>query len=144
LENAAHSLGLELIIRDIRTADDLLSAFEAAAREKADSLVTTTESLFVVQRQRVVELAARYKLPGMSPLKLMVEAGGLMAYGSYTSDFIARAAIHVDKVLRGAKPVDLPVEQPIKFELVVNLKAAEALGISIPQSVLARADNVIE
>jgi len=144
LESAAHSLGVKLLVRDIRTADDLPAAFDAGARERAEGVLTTAESIFVAQRNRVVQLAAQHRLPGMYPYKLMVDAGGLMAYDSYTSDLQRRAAAFVDKILKGAKPADLPVEQPTKVELVINLKAAKALGLTIPPSLLQRADQVIE
>jgi putative ABC transport system substrate-binding protein len=144
LESAAHALGVKLLVRDIRTADDLPGAFDAGAREGADGVLTTAESIFVAQRNRVVQLEAQHRLPGMYPYKLMVDAGGLMAYDSYTSDLQRRAAAYVDKILKGAKPGDLPVEQPTKFELMINLKAAKALGLTIPPSLLLRADEVIE
>ena len=144
LETAAGSLRVKLLVQDIRTADDLPAAFDAGARERAEGFLTTAESIFVVQRTRVVQLAAQHRLPGMYPYRLMVDAGGLMAYDSYTSDLQRRAAIYVDRILKGAKPADLPVEQPTKFELVINLKTAKALGLTIPQSLLLRADQVIE
>ncbi len=144
LESAAHSLGVKLLVRDIGTADDLPAAFDAGARERADGILTTAESIFVAQRTRVVQLAAQHRLPGMYPYKLMVDAGGLMAYDSYTSDLQRRAATYVHKILKGAKPADLPIEQPAKFELVINLKTAKALGLTIPQSLLTRADEVIQ
>src|SRR5216683_629044 len=144
LERAAHSLGVNLLVRDIRTADDLPAAFDAGARERADGVLTTAESLFIVQRQRVVQLAARHRLPGLYPFRLMVDAGGLMAYDSFTSNLQARTATYVDRILKGANPSDLPVEQPEKFELVINLKTAKALGLTIPPSLLQRADQVIE
>jgi putative ABC transport system substrate-binding protein len=144
LESAAHSLGVKLLVRDIRTADDLPAAFDAGARERAEGFLTTAESIFVVQRTRVVQLAAQHRLPGMYPYRLMVDAGGLMAYDSYTSDLQRRAAIYVDRILKGAKPGDLPVEQPTKFELVINLRTARVLGLTIPSALLLRADQVIE
>jgi putative ABC transport system substrate-binding protein len=144
LESAAHSLGMTLLVRDIRTADDLPAAFDAGARERAEGILTTAESLFVAQRNRVVQLAAQHRLPGMYPYRLMVDAGGLMAYDSYTSSLQARTAAYVDKILKGAKPSDLPVEQPTKFELIVNLKTAKTLGLTIPPSLLQRADEVIQ
>src|SRR5216683_2074218 len=144
LESAAHSLGVKLLVRDIRTPDDLPAAFDAGARERAEGVLTTAESIFVTQRNQVVQLAAQHRLPGMYPYKLMVDAGGLMAYDSYTSDLQRRAAVFVDKILKGAKPADLPVEQPTKYELVINLKTAKALGLTIPPSLLQRADQVIE
>ena len=144
LERAAHSLGIKLLVRDIRTPDDLPAAFDAGAREGAEGVLTTAESIFVVQRDRVVHLAAQHRLPGMYPYRLMVDAGGLMAYDSYTPDLQRRAAVYVDRILKGAKPADLPVEQPTQFELVVNAKAARAIGVTIPRSILLRADRVID
>jgi putative ABC transport system substrate-binding protein len=144
LESAAHSLGVKLLVRDISTADNLAAAFDAGPRGGAEGVLTTAESIFVVQRTRVVQLAAQHRLPGMYPYRLMVDAGGLMAYDSYTSDLQRRAATYVDRILKGAKPADLPVEQPTKFELIINLKTAKALGLTIPPSLLTRADQVIE
>jgi putative ABC transport system substrate-binding protein len=144
LENAARLLGVKLLVKDIRTADDLPNAFDAGAKERAEGLLTTAESIFVVQRKRVVELAAQYKLPAMYNTRLMVEAGGLMSYDSYTSNLVARAATYVDKILKGAKPADLPVEQPTKFELVISLKTANALGLTIPPLILLRVDEMVE
>jgi putative ABC transport system substrate-binding protein len=144
LESAAHSLGITLLVHDIRTADDLPAAFDAGAKERAEGVLTTAESIFVAQRNRVVQLAAQHRLPGIYPYRLTVDAGGLIAYDSYTSDLQRRAAAYVDKILKGAKPSDLPVEQPTKFELIINLKAAKALGLTIPPSLLQRADEVIQ
>jgi ABC-type uncharacterized transport system substrate-binding protein len=143
LESAAHSLGVKLLVHDIRTADDLPAAFDAGSGEGAEAVLTTAESIFVVQRNRVVQLAAQHRLPGMYPYRLMVDAGGLMAYDAYTSELQRRAASYVDRVLKGAKPADLPVEQPTKFEVIINLTTAKALGLTIPPSLLARADAVI-
>jgi putative ABC transport system substrate-binding protein len=144
LESAAHSLGITLLVHDIRTADDLPAAFDAGAKERAEGVLTTAESIFVAQRNRVVQLAAQHRLPGIYPYRLTVDAGGLIAYDSYTSDLQRRAAAYVDKILKGAKPSDLPVEQPTKFELIINLKAAKALGLTIPPSLLQQADEVIQ
>jgi len=144
LETAARSLGMKLLVQDIRTADDLPAAFDAGANGRAEGLLTTAESIFVVQRKRVVQLAAQHSLPGMYAFRALVDAGGLMAYDAYTPDLLAHTATYVDKILKGAKPADLPVEQPTKIELVVNLKTAKALGISIPESILLRADEVIK
>jgi putative ABC transport system substrate-binding protein len=144
LESAAASLGVKLLVRDIRTADDLPAAFDAGARERAEGVITTAESIFFVERERVVQLAAQYQLPGLYPSRLMVEAGGLMAYDSLTSDLQARTATYVDRILKGANPSDLPVEQPTKFELIINLKTAKALGLNFPTSLLGRADEMIE
>jgi putative ABC transport system substrate-binding protein len=144
LEGAAGSLGVKLLVQDIRTADDLPAAFAAGATDGAEGILTTAESIFVAERKGVVELGAQHRLPGMYPYRRMVEAGGLMADDSYTSSFVARTATYVDKILRGINPADLPVEQPTKLELVLNLKTAKALGLTIPPSLLARVDEVIE
>ena len=145
LEKAAHSLGVALQVQDIRTADDLTTAFDVGARERAEGLLTTAESIFVAQRALVSELAARYRLPAMYPFTIQVaDAGGLMAYDTDYPDLEKRAATYVDKILKGAKPSDLPIQQPTKFTLVINLKAAKALGLTIPESFLRRADQLIE
>jgi putative tryptophan/tyrosine transport system substrate-binding protein len=144
LEHAARSLGVSLLVRNIKTADELPAAFDAGVRSGVDGLVTTSESIFVVQRKRVVELAAQQRLPAVYPFRAMVEAGGLMAYDSYTPDLVGRTATYVDRILRGAKPADLPIEQPTKFEFLINLKTAKALGLTIPQSLLLRAEQIVE
>jgi putative ABC transport system substrate-binding protein len=145
LEKAAHSLSVALQVQDIRTADDLTAAFDAGARERAEGLLTTAESIFVAQRLLVSELAARYRLPAMYPFTIQVaDGGGLMAYDTDYPDLERRAATYVDKILKGAKPSDLPVQQPTKFTLVINLKAAKALGLTISESFLRRADQLIE
>jgi putative tryptophan/tyrosine transport system substrate-binding protein len=145
LKEAAPSLGVTLLIRDIRTADDLPAAFDAGVREHAQGLLTTAESIFRLQRGRVTELAARHRLPAVYPYAAFAkDSGGLMAYDVNDSDLHKRAATYVDRILKGAKPADLPVAQPTKFELVINLKTAKALGLTIPPSVLGRADQVIQ
>ena len=145
LKDAAASLGVTLQIREIRTGDDLPAAFDAGAKERAEGLLTTAESLFVVHRARVTELAARYRLPAIYPFAVqVVDAGGLMAYDVNTSDLFRRAATYVDKILKGARPSDLPVQQPTKFEFVINLKTAKTLGLTFPPGLLAIADQVIE
>ena len=145
LQDAAPSLGVRLRVHDIRTADDLSAAFEAGARERAEGLLVTAESIFVAQRARVSELAASYRLPAMYPYSIQVtDAGGLMAYDVNFPDLLGRAAIYVDKILKGANPSDLPVQQPSKFALIINVKAAKALGLTIAESFLLRADQLIE
>jgi putative ABC transport system substrate-binding protein len=145
LNDAARALGVTLQIHDIRTGDDLPAAFDAAAKERAEGLLTTAESMFVVHGARVTELAARHRLPAMycysSPV---VDAGGLMAYDVNNPDLFRRAATYVDRILKGAKPSDLPIQQPTKFEFVINLKTAKTLGLTFPPGVLAIADQVIE
>jgi putative ABC transport system substrate-binding protein len=144
LENAARSLGVRLIVQDIRMPDDLPGAFDAGIRGSANGLLTTAESIFAFESKRIVELAARHRLPGLYPYRVVVDSGGLMAYDSYTPDLLGRTAIYVDKILKGAKPADLPVELPTKFELVINLKTAKSLGLAIPSALVLRADQVIE
>ena len=144
LEVAAASLGVKLLVQDIRTVDDIPAAFDAGAREGIEGVLTTAESIFAAQGKRVVQLAIEHRLPGVYPYRLMVDAGGLMAYNSYTLSFQAHTATYVDKILKGANPSDLPVERPTKFELVINLKTAKVLALTIPSSLLATADEVIE
>jgi len=145
LKETAPSLGVTLQVQDIGTADDLPAAFEAGAKESAEGLIVGAESIFYVIRARVSELAARYRLPAMYPLSTQVtDAGGLMAYDIDIADLQRRAAIYVDYILKGAKPADLPVEQPTHFNFVINLKTAKALGLTIPESVLQRADELVE
>jgi putative ABC transport system substrate-binding protein len=145
LQEAASSLGVTVQVHDIHTADDLPAAFDAAAKDHVDAFLTTAESLFVTQRARLTELAARYKLPAMYSYSTnVVDAGGLMAYDVSYPDVIRRAASYVDRILKGAKPSDLPIEQPTKFEFSINLKTAKTLGLTIPSGVLAIADKVIE
>ena len=144
MQRAADSLGVKLLVHDIRHADDFAAAFDAGASEGAQGVLTTLESIFVAERKRVVELATRYRLPGLYHSRLVVEAGGLMAYDAFTTAFQVHTATYVDKILKGAHPSDLPVQQATDFELIINLRAARALGLSIPPGLLARADEVIE
>jgi len=145
LKEVAPSLGVSLLVHDIRTAEDLPAAFDAGAKERADGLLTTAESIFRAQRARVTELAARHRLPAIYAYSAFVtDADGLMGYSIHDSDLHRRAATYVDKILKGAKPSDLAVQQPTNFELVINLKTAKALGLTIPPSLLQRADQVIE
>ncbi|MDP1839271.1 MAG: ABC transporter substrate-binding protein [Reyranella sp.] len=144
LEEAAPALGIKLQIQDIRTPDDLPAAFEAGVKERAEGVINTGESIFAVNRTRLAELAARHRLPGVYHLRVIAEAGGLMSYQPVSAVQHRRAATYVDKLLRGAKPADLPIEQPTQFEFIVNLKSAKALGLIVPPALLARADEVIE
>jgi putative tryptophan/tyrosine transport system substrate-binding protein len=107
-------------------------------------VLTTAESIFAAQAKRVAELALEHKLPGLYPFRIMVDAGGLMAFDSYTSGFQARTATYVDKILKGSNPRDLPIERPTKFELVINMRTAKTLGLTIPSSLIVRADELIE
>jgi putative tryptophan/tyrosine transport system substrate-binding protein len=145
LKDAARSLGVTLQIQDIRNGDDLPAAFDAGAKERAEGLLTTAESMFVVHRARVTELAARYRLPAMYCYSThVVDFGGLLAYDVNIADLFRRAGTYVDRILKGAKPSDLPIQQPTKFEFVINLKTAKTLGLTFPPGLLAIADQVIE
>jgi putative ABC transport system substrate-binding protein len=144
VDAAARSLGIRLQHLEARGPEELNGAFAAMAREGAEALLLGGSSTFLVHRTRIAELAVKGRLPTMHNFREMVEAGGLMAYAINMTDFIGRSAMYVDKILKGAKPADLPVEQPTKFELVINLKTAKALRLTIPQSLLARADEVIQ
>jgi len=144
LRRAASVLGVTLQPVQIRGPEDLDGAFSTMTNEQADAVITFSDVVTYQHRMRVADLAAKNRLPMMSPYREFVEAGGLMAYGPNIPDTFRRAATFVDKILKGTKPADLPVEQPTKFELVINLKTAKALGLTIPQSVLIRADEVIQ
>jgi putative ABC transport system substrate-binding protein len=144
LEGAARSLRIRLQHVEARGPEEFASAFAAMARERADALLVNGTSTFLAHRATLAELAVKGRLPTMYSFRENVEAGGLMAYAVNMADFVGRAAVYVDKILKGAKPADLPVEQPTKFELVINLKTAKALGLTIPQSLLLRADEVIQ
>ena len=142
---AARALGLQLHVVEVRRADELDTAFAAMTREGADALIVLSDpALMDPLLGRVTDLAATHRLPAMYNWKMYVEAGGLMSYGPSLPGSHRRAATYVDKILKGANPADLPVEQPTKFELVINLKTAKALGLTIPLSLLGRADEVIE
>jgi len=144
LEAAAPSMGVKLQLLDVRKPEGLELAFAAASQQHADGLIVGNDTVVVAYRKQVVELAAKYRLPAIYSSMELVEAGGLMAYGPNYPDLYRRAATYVDKIFKGANPGDLPVEQPTKFELVINLKTAKALGITIPTPVLLRADEVIQ
>ena len=144
IQLGAKALGVALQSVEIRSPDGFNPAFTAITRERPDALVMTADPLHRLHVGRIIEFAARSRLPAMYQLRENVEAGGLMSYGTSLPDLYRRAATFVDKILKGAKPGDLPVEQPTTFELVINLKTAKALGLTIPQSVLIRADQVIQ
>jgi ABC-type uncharacterized transport system substrate-binding protein len=144
MEAAAPALGLSLQIVEARKPDELEAAVASAIMERAAGLIVVLDPMFLAQRVRLAELANKARLPTIYGIEEHVEAGGLMAYAASRLDIFRRAAAFVDKILRGAKPSDLPVEQPTKFELVVNLKTAKALGLTIPESFLSLADKVIE
>src|SRR6266571_8642500 len=141
---AARSLGVQLQLLEARGPNEFDGAFAAMAPERVGALLVLSDAIFGSHRTRLADLAARSRLPAAFGVRDDVEAGGLMSYGPSILDSYRQAATYVDKILRGAKPADLPVEQPMKFELVLNLKTARTLGIEIPQSVLLRADHVIE
>jgi putative ABC transport system substrate-binding protein len=144
-EAAARGLGIELRpVLAVRRPGDLKRAFEDAVRARADGALLMINPLMVILRKETATLAAEHRLPVTYPSREFVEAGGLVAYGTNLPEQYRRAATFVDRILRGAKPADLPVEQPTKFELVINLKTAKALGLMIPPSLLLRADEVIE
>jgi putative ABC transport system substrate-binding protein len=140
----AEELGLKLHSIGVRGRGELDAAFASIARERAGALSVISDAFMFTNRDAVLALAARNRLPAIYPDKVYVEAGGLMSYGPSIPAAFHRAAYFVDRILRGAKPAELPVEQPTKFELVINLKTAKALGLTMPQSILARADRVIE
>ena len=143
IEVAASGLGVQLQASDVRVARDIEPAFSAATRRRANALLVLREALYQANRTRIQSLAAQNKLPAIYPTRQYVDVGGLMSYGISADDLYRRVAIYVDKILKGAKPADLPVEQPTKFEFVINLKTAKQIGLTIPQSVLYRADRVI-
>ena len=144
LQGAAQSLGVQVHLVEARGRDDLDGAFATMAKERVDAAFVVAEALFQEYRARLAELEARYRLPSIHGLRSNVEAGGLMSYGPSVTEVWRRAASFVDKILKGAKPADLPVEQPTKYELLINLRTAKALGLTVPTTLLARADEVIE
>ena len=135
---------MQLQYLDILSAKDIETAFRAASKGRADAILILTSPIIASQRKRVVDLAVKSRLPAISGSSAYVEDGGLMSYGVNIVDLFRRAATYVDKILKGRKPADLPVEQPMKFEFVINLKTAKQIGLTIPQSVLYRADKVIK
>ena len=143
-EDLARTLGLELRTIKVATPDQIPAGFEAAVAGVAEALVILPDAMFWNERARLVALAAKYRMPTIYPEREYVDDGGLLAYGQDVPDQFRRTASYVDKILKGAKPADLPIQLPTRFELAVNLKTAKALGLTIPQSLLARADEVIE
>ena len=144
MEAAAKALGLKLLSLEVRSLDDFEGAFARAKKERAQALITTTGGRINTQQRRVLDFAAKNRLPTIYHYSEFVEAGGLMSYGPDNTDVWRRAATYVDKILKGAKPADLPVQQATKFEFIVNLNAAKQIGLTIPPNVLARADRVIK
>jgi putative ABC transport system substrate-binding protein len=143
-EAAARKLGMVLQPLDIRAPEDFEVAFAAAVRGNAQALFVLDDGLTVANRPRITALAASSRLPAMYGLREFPDDGGLISYGASFVDLLRRAATYIDKILKGAKPADLPVEQPTKFELVINIKAAKALGLTVPPTLLAQADDVID
>jgi len=144
LQESARTLRVQLQTVVARTGADLEGAFSAMARAHAQAVLVLGLGIYQAERQRLAELATKYRLPTMFHERDHVEAGGLMSYGPDHNDLFRRGAIYVDKILKGAKPGDIPVQQPEKFELIINLKTAKTLGLTIPQSLLQRADEVIQ
>ena len=144
IETATRALGLQRHVMEIRNPDDFDNAFAAMTKAHANAIFIPADSMFYQYRARLVRLAAHTRLPAMWGLRDQAEAGGLMAYSTDLNDLARRAVTYVDKILKGAKPADLPVEQPTKFELVINLKTPKALDLTIPQMLLQRADQLLE
>jgi ABC-type uncharacterized transport system substrate-binding protein len=144
LEVAATILRVRLQSISVRAPNEIESAFAKMAKDPAEALITLDDPLMALQSRRIIELAMLQRLPTISTERSYAEAGALLSYGASFPDLFRRAGTYVDKILKGAKPADLPVEQPTKFELVINLKTAKALGLTIPPILLARADEVIE
>jgi putative ABC transport system substrate-binding protein len=143
-EGAAQTLGLQLRLIDVRGPDELDKAFSAIGDEGADAIVVFPSPMLFAERKRIVDFAAKLRLPLIAMSKEFVQLGGLMSYGADITDLFRLSGDYVHKILKGAKPADLPVEQPTKFELFINLKTAKVLGIQIPATLLARADEVVE
>jgi putative ABC transport system substrate-binding protein len=144
MEEAARSLRLQLQILTVDGLEDFERAFGAMKRERAQGLTVMASPILVMHRKPLIELVARHRLPTIYPWREMVEDGGLMSYSASLTDLWRRAATYVDRILKGTKPADLPVEQPTKFEFVVNLKTAKSLGLTLPPAILIRADQVLE
>jgi ABC-type uncharacterized transport system substrate-binding protein len=144
MKRAAHALAVQPQLYDIRKPEDIEPAFNAAIAARIDALSIGNDSVVIANRVRIAELAARHRLPAIYATREFVDAGGLLSYAPHYPDLYRRAATYVDKIFKGANPGVLPVEQPTKFEIVVNLKVARALGLTLPLTLLARADDVIE
>jgi putative ABC transport system substrate-binding protein len=143
MEAAARALGIKLHVLSARDSTAIDKAFSAMSRERPEALIVVPHPRYFQNRQHIINHAAKHRLPAIYSQAVYVEDGGLMSYGADYIDEYRRLAIYVDKILKGAKPADLPVEQPTKFELVINLKTAKQIGLPIPPNVLARADRVL-
>jgi putative ABC transport system substrate-binding protein len=141
---AAASFGVDAVIASVRDRSELESVISAQAREPNGGLVVMTDSFTSTHRAEITSLAARYRLPAIYPFRFFAELGGLVSYGNDLLDNFRRAAGYADRILKGAKPSELPVQAPVKFELVINLKTAKALGLTVPQTLLVAADELIE
>ena len=144
IQEAANKAGITVLPAEARNPQEVEGAFDRMAEARAEAVIVAVDPFFLTQRQRIAELAVGAKLPSMFGNREYTAAGGLMSYGESLREFYRRSAFYVDKIIKGAKPADLPVEQPTKFELVINLKIANALGLAVPPTLLARADEVIE
>ena len=141
---AAQTMGIKLQLHDIRKSEDLDDAFAAIRKERPDAVLILADRVFLHNRERMIDFTKEQSLPNVNAYKELVEVGGLMSYGPSYEDMHKRAAIYVDKILKGAKPADLPIEQPSKFTCIVNLKAAKALGVTVPSQLLGLADELID
>jgi ABC-type uncharacterized transport system substrate-binding protein len=141
---AAQISGMKMLSLGVRTVEEIEDALTTIVRERPGGLLVLADRLFLHHRTRIMDFAVQRRLPGVHAYRELVEAGGLMSYGPSYADMHRRAASYVDRILKGSKPADLPVQAPVKFELVINLKAAKALGLEVPPTLLARADEVIE
>jgi putative ABC transport system substrate-binding protein len=142
-QQAARTLGYEVVTFEVRRSEDIAPAFETL-RDRADAIYIVIDALVVINRARINTLALNARLPSIHAFRESVDAGGLISYGPNFLELWRRSADFIDKILRGARPADIPVEQPTKFDMVINLKTARALGLAVPEAVLARADGVIE
>jgi putative ABC transport system substrate-binding protein len=143
-ERAAKAFGVQLQYLDVKNPKDVKGALENARKVRADAALVLASAIFISQRSQLAELAVKNRIPAVYQASEYVEAGGLMTYGASITDLFRRAATYVDRILKGAKPAEIPVEQPTTFELIINLKAAKEIGLTIPPNVLARADRVIK
>ena len=143
-QQAASAKGIRLLVVNAGDASDVEAAFASIAQQRADALMVSADAFFFAQRERIVALAARYAVPAAYELQEFVDAGGLISYGPNVASLRRQVGVYAGKILKGAKPVDLPIQQPTKFDLMINLKAAKALGLTVPPTLLARADEVIE